>query len=70
METSRYLMTYPELDPLWETHVNSMVDFVTWALVDNNQRNEPGIQWGARVVSEQRADENRMVSHTSRYVDL
>ena len=65
METARYLIAHPELDADWEAHANHLVDFVTWALVENEKEGEPGMQFGARAVSEQRGDQNRMVSHTS-----
>lgn len=73
METARYMMAHPELDPHWREHTAELIDFVTWALVENSGpigHQEPGIQWGARAVSEQRADQNRMVSHTSRYASV
>ena len=40
------------------------------ALVFNGMAKEPALQWGARAMSEQRGDENKMVSHTSRYASI
>jgi hypothetical protein len=70
METAKYLILNPELDADWEAHSKSLVDFVTWALVFDNMPREPALQWGARAMSEQRGDENKMVSHTSRYASI
>jgi hypothetical protein len=67
---SRYLIQHPEFDPDWKAHSSNLVEFVTWALVFNNMPREPALQWGARAVSEQRGDENKMVSHTSRYASV
>ena len=71
LETARYLMTAPGVDPDWREHASRLVDFVTWSLVDNVLPGPlRGIQWGARVVSEQAADHDRMVSHTTRYASV
>eukprot|EP01050_Picozoa_sp_SAG11_P033214 SAG11_NODE_11174_length_779_cov_0.735294_1_plen_215_part_10 len=70
METARYMLANPLLDQDSVAHAHKLVAFVTWALVENIEPREPGYQWGARAVSEQRADQNRMVSHTSRYASV
>ena len=79
LETVRYLMSEPGgVDPTWRQHAETVLEFVKWTLVDNRlgeSPNHPGVtregnQWGARVVSEQFADSNRMVSHTSRYASV
>ena len=77
LETARYLMA-AGVDPDWREHAEQLTEFVQWTLIDNPLRenpNKPGVsreghQWGARAVSEQAADVNRMVSHTSRYASV
>jgi hypothetical protein len=78
LETARYLMSAPDIDPQWREHAEHLVEFVRWALIDNplpEAPSHPGVnregdQWGARAVSEQAADVDRMVSHTSRYASV
>eukprot|EP01045_Picozoa_sp_COSAG04_P001077 COSAG04_NODE_33_length_34808_cov_6.920366_12_plen_556_part_00 len=57
--------------PGWETHVPAIIDFVERRLIFWDQPGPPGppgaVQFGARTVSEQRADKNRMSCHTTRY---
>jgi hypothetical protein len=69
METARYLMEHPELDPDWKTHVPQLIAFVerTFAV---DVPNEPAVQWGANAISEQIVDMNKMGSHTSRYASV
>jgi hypothetical protein len=67
LELALYVMEQQGSVPDWRGTVQKLVDWVDWALVENHVDGEPGVQWGARVVSEQRVDPSRMVSHTSRY---
>lgn len=69
METSRYIMQHPELDPDWRTHVPALIDYVEKHFVIDIP-NEPAVQWGANAVSEQVADMNKMGSHTARYASI
>ena len=59
----------------WRTHVPALIDFVERKLIfweppgppGPNSKTQPAVQFGARAVSEQRADANRMSCHTTRY---
>jgi hypothetical protein len=70
METARYLMQHPEEDPRWREHVEHLIRWVEKTFIFVAVKNEPGIQWGANVVSEQVADMNKMGSHTARYAAI
>jgi len=73
LETARYLLQHPEMDPEWRTHVRSILEWVvaTFAIdVVSHGVPEPGIQWGAEVISEQRWDMDKMGSHTARYASV
>lgn len=71
METARYLLLHPELDPQWRAHAEGLVDFVERTFgVDTTYpppENEPGVQWGAVTISEQYIDMHKMGSHTARF---
>lgn len=71
METARYLLLHPELDPQWRAHAEHLVAFVQDTFgVDSPYpapEGEPGLQWGARAISEQNIDMHKMGSHTSRF---
>jgi len=73
LETARYLMMHPELDPEWRAHARTLIDFVvrTFA-IDWESRHgwERGIQYGAEVISEQFNDMAKMGSHTARYASI
>jgi hypothetical protein len=69
METARYLMEHPDLDPEWRPHVADLIRFVERHFVVDVP-GEPAVQWGANTVSEQLADMNKMGSHTSRYASV
>lgn len=51
----------------WESMADELLVFVAKNLIFNNISNEPAIQYGARCVSEQKADHNKMGDHTARY---
>jgi hypothetical protein len=76
METARYLMERPELDPEWKRHVQELIRFVERTFVVDTRAFspaaplEPAVQWGANTVSEQIMDMNKMGSHTSRYASV
>ena len=76
METARYLLEHPELDPDWKNHVQQLIHFVERTfIVDTRAFSataplEPAVQWGANTVSEQIMDMNKMGSHTSRYASV
>jgi hypothetical protein len=61
----------PRLD--WQTHVPALIGFVERKLIFWEQpgpmppANQPAVAFGARCVSEQRADPNRMSVHTTSY---
>ena len=44
-----------------------LLEFIATNLIFNNISNEPAIQYGARCVSEQKADDIKMGCHTARY---
>ena len=51
----------------WEDMGEDLLQFVAKNLIFNNISNEPAIQYGARCVSEQKDDHNKMGCHTARY---
>jgi hypothetical protein len=65
-QTARYLLEHPELDPNWFSHVTNLLDFIedTFGGTDEG---EPGLQYGARVISEQMIYKYKMASHTARF---
>ena len=74
METARYLLLHPELDPQWRAHAESLVSYVETTFgVDTTYpppENELGVQWGALTISEQYIDMHKMGSHTSRFASV
>jgi hypothetical protein len=76
METVRYLMEHPELDPEWKHDAQELIRFVERTFVVDTRAFsstaplEPAVQWGANTVSEQVMDMNKMGSHTSRYASV
>ncbi len=69
METARYILTHPEYDSDWRAHVQNLIDWVEKTFgVD--VPHEPGVQWGAKAISEQIVDMHKMGSHTSRYASV
>jgi hypothetical protein len=69
METARYLLKRPELDPEWRTHVKQLLDF-TEEVFAADTADEKGVQWGANVLTEQLFFPYKMGSHTARYASV
>lgn len=65
-QTARYLMEHPELDPDWQVHASNLLAYVKTTFGGTDQ-GESGLQYGARVISEQARYKFKMASHTSRY---
>ncbi|HEV2211176.1 MAG TPA: hypothetical protein VG167_20625 [Verrucomicrobiae bacterium] len=74
LETARYLLQHPELDPEWSAHAKRLIDWVTGFFAVNSRtmggHPEKGRQWGADVLSEQVNDMDKMASHTARYASV
>lgn len=74
METARYLMERPELDPNWKVHAKGLIEWVTAHFAKDSTTMgglpEKGNQWGAEVISEQVNDMDKMSSHTSRFASV
>jgi hypothetical protein len=66
MRTARWLLQHPDADPRWRDHVAHLLAWVTHTF-GGDTSGEHGTQWGATVMSEQRADMAKMGSHTARY---
>jgi hypothetical protein len=69
METARYLMLHPGLDPDWRVHVPHLIAFVEQRFAIDAW-GEKGSQFGANVISEQVADMAKMSCHTARYASI
>lgn len=65
-QTARYLIEHPEADPQWRTHATNLLAWIEEKFGGPDQ-GEPGLQHGARVISEQNAYRFKMASHTSRF---
>lgn len=74
LETARYLLQHPEMDPDAHAHAKRILDWVTGFFAVNSRTmgglHEKGNQWGAEVLSEQVNDMDKMSSHTSRYASV
>ena len=72
LETARYLMHHPEVDPEWRAHVANLLKWVTGLFTVDVSQNvfEPGRQFGAEILSEQRSDMAKMASHTARFASI
>jgi len=74
LETARYLLRHPELDPQALMHAEQILDWVTRFFARDSRTmaglHEKGLQWGARVLSEQVNDMDKMASHTARYASV
>ena len=74
LETARYLLQHPEMDPDALVHAKRILDWVTQFFATNSVTmaglHEQGRQWGAEVLSEQVNDMDKMSSHTSRYASV
>jgi hypothetical protein len=66
LRAARWLMAHPEADRAWRDHVAHLIAW-TVDVLGVDTATEPGRQWGAVVMSEQRADMAKMGSHTARY---
>ena len=66
LETAKYLLLHPELDPDWREDTDHILHWVVDTF-GGDANNERGTQFGATVISEQRADMAKMGSHTARY---
>lgn len=69
LETARYLLDHPEFDPEWQKHVESILRWVS-EVFGADIEGEPGVQWGAEVISEQQIDMHKMGSHTARFASI
>ena len=73
LETARYLLLHPELDPDWRLHVERILAWTTQNFATDWTGRfglEAGEQWGAEVLSEQRDDMAKMGSHTARFASV
>jgi hypothetical protein len=74
LETARYLLQHPELDPQALVHAKRLLDWVTTFFAADSVTmgglHEKGLQHGAEVLSEQVNDMDKMSSHTARYASL
>jgi hypothetical protein len=69
MRTARWLLQHAgqaDADPQWHEHSEHLLDWVAQTFGGDTDR-ERGTQFGATVLSEQRADMAKMGSHTARY---
>ena len=65
-QTARYLLEHPETDPNWQAHVVGIMNWIE-SNFGGTDSGEPGLQYGARVISEQDRYKYKMASHTSRF---
>ncbi len=74
LETARYLLEHPKLDPRARARAKEILDWVTAFFAADSVTMggipERGNQWGAEVISEQVNDMDKMSSHTARYASL
>lgn len=74
LETARYLLQHPEMDPQAVVHAKRILDWVTGFFARDSMtmagHHEKGLQWGAEVLSEQVNDMDKMASHTARYASV
>jgi hypothetical protein len=74
LETARYLLEHPEMDPQAQIHAKQILDWVTgFFAIDSRTMaglHEKGLQWGAEAISEQVNDMDKMSSHTARYASV
>jgi hypothetical protein len=74
LETARYLLQHPELDPARQALAKDILDWVTGFFAADSKTMgglpEKGRQWGAEVLSEQVNDMDKMSSHTARYASV
>lgn len=65
-ETARYLLEHPEVDSSWYNHVTNLLGYIETNF-GGTDYGEAGLQYGARVISEQSLYKYKMASHTSRF---
>jgi hypothetical protein len=74
LETARYLLQHPELDPAGRAKAKELLDWVaSFFAADSVTMGgipEKGQQWGAEVLSEQVNDMDKMSSHTARFASV
>lgn len=74
LETARYLLQHPELDPQALLHAKQLLDWVAAFFAADSKTMggipEKGLQFGAEVLSEQVNDMDKMSSHTARFASL
>jgi hypothetical protein len=69
MQTAKFMLDHAHdaaHDPYWKDHSRHLMTWVRENFADD-ANNERGVQFGADVLSEQRADMAKMGSHTARY---
>ena len=66
LQTARYLIEHTEYDPDWEAHATHILGW-TAETFGGDANDQQGEQYGAVVLSEQRADMAKMGSHTARF---
>ena len=59
LSVARWLMSHPEVDPLWREHVAHLLSWTAEKFGGDTPR-ERGLQWGATVMSEQHDDTAKM----------
>lgn len=74
LETARYLLRHPELDPAGRAKAKAILDWVSGFFAADSVTMggipEKGRQWGAEVISEQVNDMDKMSSHTARFASV
>jgi len=74
LETARYLLQHPELDPGGRAKAGQLLDWVASCFAADSVTMggipEKGRQWGAEVISEQVNDMDKMSSHTARFASV
>lgn len=74
LETARYLLQHPDLDPQALPHAKRILDWVASFFARDSRTmaglHEKGLQWAAEVLSEQVNDMDKMSSHTARYASV
>jgi hypothetical protein len=66
MRTARWLLQHRDEDPDWHQDVSHLIGWVAQVFGGDTAK-EAGLQWGARVISEQIDDVVKMGSHTARF---
>lgn len=74
LETARYLLMHPELDPQGKAKAKEILDWVAGFFAADSVTMggipEKGRQYGAEVLSEQVNDMDKMSSHTARFASV